>query len=349
MGKFKNSPATEFAYAACKAFVGLEPRYGEPLSDSSQAELIAMALKAKASGFALSGIRKGGLPASDSIIDSLSEAVRRNLIRNLASLAQASRAAAILQDAGIEVLVIKGPTRTHDVFSALDMRGSGDADLLVRQKDYRRAGEALCRAGFVRGVPENSTWWHDYLGESPFLPEDGGTVVDLHHKIQQPGGPAPKELDLFFKCRAKSALTNPPVFVPSTTCALAIAYLEFSKTIRAGDPWIANVVEITISKAKLSDHENAEFSEVIARLELLRLIQDLDSRIAKLLADEENSDVQNALINSAFNGSGHKGRRFHRSRLQWEWSQHSGARRILHFVDSVRFRVWSDVVRWIDN
>lgn len=345
MGKSKISSATAFAHSACKAFLGLEPSYSEPLSESGQSELISMASASKASGFILSGIKKGALPSCNELVEQLSEIAKRNLLRNLASMAQARKAVAIIQEAGTDVLVIKGPFRTYEVFETLDMRGSGDADLLVRQVDYRRAGEALCRAGFLRGVPENSKWWHDYLGESPFVPKGGGTVVDLHHRIQQPGAPAPKHLDPFFDSRTTSALAGSSVFVLSETCALVVAYLEFSKTIRSGEPWIANAVEITISKNKLSHARQSEFRKLVTDLELTRLVRDLDARTDELLKLNVSANVESAVLNSAFSGTKNSERMFHRLRLQWSWAQYSGARRFLHFIDSVRFRIWSDMVR----
>lgn len=325
--------------------MGLKAQDTKPLSDTDQSSLISLAAASKASGFILSGMRKANLPSSSYLIDQLSVAVQLNLARNLASMAQARKAAAIIQEAGIDVLVIKGPFRTYEVFGALDMRGSGDADLLVRQVDYRRAGEELCRAGFIRGVPENSKWWHDYLGESPFVPNGGGTVVDLHHRIQQPGAPAPKHLDPFFDSRTTSALADSSVFVLSETCALVVAYLEFSKTIRSGEPWIANAVEITISKNKLSHARRSEFRKLVTDLELTRLVRDLDARIEELLKLNVSANVASTVLNSAFSGSKNSERKFHRLRLQWSWAQYSGARRFLHFIDSVRFRIWSDMVR----
>jgi hypothetical protein len=89
--------------------------------------------------------------------------------------------------AGIESLLLKGPSVARWLYDNDDPRGYADCDLLVRPAQLGHAEDLLGDMGFApivdrRGMPD---WWQEHAIE--WVRKDDGAVVDLHRTLSGVG------------------------------------------------------------------------------------------------------------------------------------------------------------------
>src|SRR6267378_2647707 len=82
---------------------------------------------------------------------------------------------------GIGALVVKGPVLAVQAYGDPAMRAYGDLDLLVRQRDIRRATELLSAAGFAAAVPLSAIDAGRIPGQYLFSKPDSKLIVELHN------------------------------------------------------------------------------------------------------------------------------------------------------------------------
>src|SRR6266850_189142 len=82
---------------------------------------------------------------------------------------------------GIGVLVVKGPVLAVQAYGDPAMRAYGDLDLLVRQRDIRRATELMMEAGYESRVPLSAIAAGKIPGQYLFFKPDAKLIVELHN------------------------------------------------------------------------------------------------------------------------------------------------------------------------
>jgi hypothetical protein len=82
---------------------------------------------------------------------------------------------------GIGALVVKGPVLAVQAYGDPAMRSYGDLDLLVRQRDIRRATELMSAAGYVAAVPLSAIDAGKIPGQYLFSKPDSKLIVELHN------------------------------------------------------------------------------------------------------------------------------------------------------------------------
>jgi hypothetical protein len=88
-----------------------------------------------------------------------------------------------LVEAGIEYVVLKGPSLAHCAYEDPSLRPFGDLDLLVRTTDWDAASEILGKAGFERAHPEAREGFHASFGKALVHSRGDGVEVDLHRRL----------------------------------------------------------------------------------------------------------------------------------------------------------------------
>lgn len=151
----------------------------------------------------------------------------RAMISNGRVLGLARMAFPILERAGIAALAFKGPFQHRQLHGDPFFFRSGDLDLLVARSQFTAALGVLEANGFLRRA-ETSPWWTRALGEVHLTHPEGG-VIDLHHRLQQPGCPPPRDLDAFLAGSAREQLGEVAICVPTPAQSLLIATLNFVK------------------------------------------------------------------------------------------------------------------------
>lgn len=213
------------------------------------------------------------MDAAPEILRRIEDARRRILVGNLRNLDWTVRILQPLRRAGIETIVFKGALRSHHVYATWDARRSSDIDLLVRPRDYDRAREALIADGMVAQVPDASVWWHHCLGESPYARADGASpLVDLHHSVQQPGGPYPADMEAFFDDSVVQSVASHTIQTLSLHHALLVCAINYGKAVRARKAWLAEIHEFAWCTRKMTEDELAALLDHAQRHRLLRLV-----------------------------------------------------------------------------
>src|SRR5216684_9312868 len=82
---------------------------------------------------------------------------------------------------GIGALAVKGPVLAVQAYGDPAMRSYGDLDLLVRQRDIRRATELMIAAGYDAAVPLAAIDAGKIPGQYLFFKRDSKMLVELHN------------------------------------------------------------------------------------------------------------------------------------------------------------------------
>lgn len=117
--------------------------------------------------------------------------------RALLLAGEAVRIVAMLTDAGIEVVPIKGPVLSQQIYGDPAMRQSVDIDLLVGWRDFRRAFDEMRGHGFrlLGNEPPWGDWrietWRTLAKDVTLVDPSGRLCVELHHRLKSPSALLP--------------------------------------------------------------------------------------------------------------------------------------------------------------
>lgn len=277
----------------------------------------------------LDGLQKHGIQPPAQIAEKAAAERRAILASNLACIAATVRIGKILRSHGIESTAMKGVTRMHSLFGRWDMRRAGDVDVLVTRKNYHEAIEVLTSNKFIALVPAKSRWWHDFLGESPYLsPHNDGVIIDLHYKLDQPGTPADADVEALIHNSRLVNFGKSAAYVLSDKDSLMLAATSFGKAIRSKEPWLRHAHEIAIARSGArSEADNGAASEQLYdRYAASKGISRL-WRHAKEASDmlfKENTDLSpdvfEETVRSSIGRQGDGRHNFVRSQLLWRWT-----------------------------
>ncbi|KRB86205.1 hypothetical protein ASE00_05600 [Sphingomonas sp. Root710] len=189
-----------------------------------------------AAGRLLAHVYHGAIICGIDAPRSLREAARgfrgRSLLVNSVNLSTIQRVSGALDRDGLAFVVIKGPLQLHALYGDYFVRPSSDIDLLVARKDYDRAARVLSTLNYQPADRCRSRWWTHYLGEQHFMADDKTlATVDLHHRVQQPGCPAPRELQSYIDEARRVALGHAAVPVLSPVHACLLTAVSFVKAV----------------------------------------------------------------------------------------------------------------------
>lgn len=111
----------------------------------------------RVAGFVHDGLKAAGATsAPPDVLASIGASASADALLNLRFTGEAFRLVRQLRDAGIDVLVLKGPGLMTLVYGNLTVRHSRDLDLLVPVESILQAGEVCQRAGYDRIEPPPS-------------------------------------------------------------------------------------------------------------------------------------------------------------------------------------------------
>lgn len=246
--------------------------------------LIALAQENRLLGLAARGLARDSLAPP-----AWTEAVRRyrelTLRCNGAVLALVRDIIPAFAAAGVEVVVIKGPMAQIALYSECFLRPSGDLDLLVRHRDFEAAGRVLLGLGYSLPAECETAWWRYCLGEQHFL-HAARPPIDLHHRIQQPGCPAPWSREAFLSEGTLQAFGGQAVPVLPRDLACLTACISLLKGLLNREPGGAHACDVYVHLHALSPGERAALMARAARLGLARTLA-AAWRIACLVLGED--------------------------------------------------------------
>ena len=236
----------------------------------------------------------------------------------------------VLAGAGVDALVIKGPSITDWLYPE-GGRESVDVDLLVRPSHWDRAVTALTARGFARtweGRREGEVSDHS-LDLQRTDPELGGHGVDLHSYFPGIDLASSAAFEVLWERRVRGTQAGVEVTFPDVTSRALIVALHAAR-----DPRSAKVAEdLRRAMAALNPEERDDLALLAAELQARGALR------AGLETQPETTDVVGAL------GLGDA-----EVSTYWELRSH-GAGRTAVRLDQLRAAPWRErpgqVARWL--
>jgi hypothetical protein len=134
-------------------------------------------------GFAVAAAEAGSITFSSEQAEELLERHRDAMLQVLALERHLVTLSAALEDAGVEMVLLKGSALAHTVYPDPAWRPFADLDFLVRGQDFQHACEVLAELGFNRGLPEPRARFDERFGKAAELTGPSGLMVDLHRTL----------------------------------------------------------------------------------------------------------------------------------------------------------------------
>lgn len=208
----------------------------------------------------------------------------------------------ILGKEGISALVIKGPVLAAQAYADPSMRSYGDLDLLVRQRDIRRATELMIASGYEAAVSLSAVDAGKIPGQYLFSKSDSTLLVELHNDFTLRYFPRPLPIEDFVSRQIRVHLDAHEVPAPCLEDELVLICVHGAKHFWERLSWIADVAGL-VSRQTSIDWECADSSAKAVRAERLlhtglRLAMDvLDAELPKAIASRvRNDDVAAKLV-----------------------------------------------------
>lgn len=168
---------------------------------------------------------------------------------------------------GISTLVIKGPALAAQAYGDASLRSYGDIDLLVRQRDIRRATELLMASGYQAVVSLGAVDAGRIPGQYLFFKTDSKLLVELHNDLTLRYFPRPLLIEDFFARQIRVSLDAREIPAPSVEDHLVLVCVHGTKHFWERLSWIADVAglvsrqpnmdwELTASSARSVEAEH---------------------------------------------------------------------------------------------
>lgn len=158
---------------------------------------------------------------------------------------------------GISALVIKGPVLAAQAYGDSAMRHYGDLDLLVRQRDIRRATELMIASGYQAAVSLSAIDAGKIPGQYLFSKTDSNLLVELHNDLTLRYFPRPLPIEDFFARQTRVRLDAHEVSVPCVEDELVLICVHGAKHLWEKLSWIADVAGL------ISGHTSLDWERAI--------------------------------------------------------------------------------------
>jgi Uncharacterised nucleotidyltransferase len=180
---------------------------------------------------------------------------------------------------GIASLVVKGPVLAVQAYGDPAMRSYGDLDLLVRQRDIRRATEIMSDAGFLATVPLSAIDAGKIPGQYLFSKVDSKIIVELHNDRTLRYFPRPLPIEEFFARQIRVRLDAHEAPALSVEDELMLICIHGAKHFWERLMWIADVAGLVSRQTGLDWERVADSARAVGAERILhtglRLASDL--------------------------------------------------------------------------
>jgi Uncharacterised nucleotidyltransferase len=129
----------------------------------------------------------------------------------------------------IRALVIKGPVLAAQAYGDPSLRSYGDLDLLVRQRDIRRASELMIASGYQAAVSLDAIRAGKTPGQYLFCKPDSKLLVEFHNDSTLRYFPRHLPIEDFFACQIRVRLDAHEVPAPSLEDHLVLICVHGAK------------------------------------------------------------------------------------------------------------------------
>jgi hypothetical protein len=210
--------------------------------------------------------------------DRLRELQRSHTLFALQLTAELFRVLERVANAGIEVLVTKGPALAVRCYGDPSMRQYGDLDLVTREVDMRRATQTMLDLGYQPRIPLAAIDARKMPGEYAFRKSNADVLVEFHTESTFRYHPRRLQIEKLFERRAFVTIDTRNVPVLSLEDELVLICVHGAKHFWERLMWIADVAALISRQAPHWDRAMAVAREVDAGRILrlgLRLASDM--------------------------------------------------------------------------
>jgi hypothetical protein len=152
----------------------------------------------------------------------------------------------------ISALVIKGPVLAVEAYADPGMRCYGDLDLLVRQRDIRRATELMIASGYQAAISLDAIQAGKIPGQYLFCSPDSKLLVEFHNDRTLRYFPRPLPIEDFFARQSRVRLDAHEVPAPSLEDHLVLICVHGSKHFWERLALIADVAGFVARQTRIS-------------------------------------------------------------------------------------------------
>jgi hypothetical protein len=188
------------------------------------------------------GLDENLVPAE--IRQMLLEHHRAQVLSTLSMTAELFRLLELFAAKDIPALIVKGPVLAMQAYDDPTMRSYGDLDLLVRQRDIRRATESLQAAGYQAAVPLSAIDAGKIPGQYLFSKTDTNLVVELHNDFTLRYFPRRLPIEEFFARQIRVLLDGHEAPALSVEDELVLICIHGAKHLWERLMWIADVAAL---------------------------------------------------------------------------------------------------------
>jgi Uncharacterised nucleotidyltransferase len=175
---------------------------------------------------------------------------------------------------GIRAIPYKGPVLAVQAYGDAALRSFDDVDIILRQRDMRRAHEAMRSLGYVQTFPlglEPGGRGMLIPGEYKYYSEARDVIVELHTERTLRHFPIAPDLDKYFERTGSIALSGHQVCTFSPEDALVVLSIHGAKDFWGRLLWIADIAELVQSQPQLNWERVAACAESLRARRMLHL------------------------------------------------------------------------------
>jgi hypothetical protein len=225
----------------------------------------------------LRGLKTSFIPPET--MQALLERQRAQIFFSLRMSAELFRLLDLFATEKIEALVVKGPVLAIQAYSDPAMRSYGDLDLLVRQRDIRRATQLMIASGYRAQVSLSAIDAGKIPGQYLFSRSESQLLVELHNDFTLRYFPRRLPIEKFFARQIRVPLDAREAPALSVEDELVLICIHGAKHLWERLIWIADVAALVTRQTSLDwERVTASAEEVGAERMLhtgLRLATDL--------------------------------------------------------------------------
>src|SRR6266436_3944119 len=194
---------------------------------------------------------------------------------------------------GIAALVVKGPALAMRAYGNPAMRNYGDLDLLVRQRDIRRATELMIAVGYMPSVSLRAIDAGKIPGQYLFSKPDSKLLVELHNDCTLRYFPRRLPLEEFFARQILVPLDAREAPALSVEDELVLICIHGAKHFWERLMWVADVAALVSRQAGIDWQRVADSARVVGAERILHIGLLLASDLLKArLPDKVRAAVQ---------------------------------------------------------
>jgi hypothetical protein len=182
---------------------------------------------------------------------------------------------------GIGALVVKGPVLAMQAYGDPAIRSYGDLDLLVRQRDIRRATELMSAAGYVAEVPLSAIDAGKIPGQYLFSMPDSKLIVELHNDCTLRYFPRRLPLEECFSRQIRVRLDSHEAPALSVEDELVLICIHGAKHFWERLMWIADVAALASRQTGIDWERVADSAKAVGAERMLHIGLRLASDLLK--------------------------------------------------------------------